>query len=115
MCHVLACAWFVVGDMSLGGDGGSADSDIPSWLSVERRPLLGNPDDPVHRYSQCLYFVFVTLATVGYGDIHGHSTAEIVFSMFIIMLGASVYASLLSSSPSSYVPVTLPPCSLLTI
>ncbi|OZI36831.1 voltage-gated potassium channel TrkA [Bordetella genomosp. 5] len=46
---------------------------------------------------QALYFAVVTMATVGYGDIVPHSTAARFFTVSIIILGITVFATAVSA------------------
>jgi hypothetical protein len=43
------------------------------------------------------YWAFTTLTTVGYGDISAKTNAEVVFSIFTMILGVTVYSLILSS------------------
>ena len=60
------------------------------YLGAEFTPAL--TDLP-----QALYFAVVTMATVGYGDIVPHSTAARFFTVSIIILGITVFATAVSA------------------
>ena len=44
-----------------------------------------------------LYFVIVTMATVGYGDISPKNNAEFVIGIFIILFSCGVFAHTINS------------------
>jgi hypothetical protein len=43
------------------------------------------------------YFAFSTLATVGYGDYHPVSNAEMMVGSFIILFGVAVFSFIMGS------------------
>jgi hypothetical protein len=86
--HVVACAWFVVPVM----EGLPADS----W--PVREDIAGV--DVTSQYIRSLYWVIVTTTTVGFGDITPHRNVEYVFTMFVMLLGASMYAFVIGSIAS---------------
>jgi len=43
------------------------------------------------------YFVVVTLATVGYGDITPHTAAGKVFTIFYIIFGLAIFSALITN------------------
>mmetsp|Transcript_8684 Transcript_8684/g.16631 ORF Transcript_8684/g.16631 Transcript_8684/m.16631 type:complete len:292 (+) Transcript_8684:33-908(+) len=86
-CHVLGCAWYFVGP------------DQDGWKSSFFGPDLQARDQlsVSARYTPCLYYVVVTILTVGYGDIVPETSYERVFSSVLIMFGAVVYALIFGS------------------
>ena len=44
-----------------------------------------------------VYFAFSTLATVGYGDFHPVSNAELIVGSFIILFGVAVFSFIMGS------------------
>jgi hypothetical protein len=56
------------------------------YHNVERWSLLDS-----------VYFITVTLATVGYGDIHPVTNLGKVFTIFLILTGVSIFLSLIYS------------------
>jgi CRP-like cAMP-binding protein len=87
--HWLACSWYLIG---------IADNTSSSWLSQRDSPTyaLNMHDHPHMRqtyvYFESLYFIVVTMSTVGYGDIQPHTVMETWFSVVIIFLGLVIYA-----------------------
>ena len=51
-------------------------------------------------YICSLYYVFTTVATVGYGDIHPQTSIERVYSIFLMIVGVVAF-SFLSGSLAS--------------
>jgi len=48
-------------------------------------------------YLDCIYFITVTLATVGYGDLHPNYPISKIFTVFLIIIGVSIFLSLVYS------------------
>ncbi len=44
-------------------------------------------------YWDCVYFLIVTMSTVGYGDIHCTTTLGRTFIVLVILVGLAVFAS----------------------
>jgi voltage-gated potassium channel len=45
-------------------------------------------------YISAFYFILTTITTVGYGDISGSTTNEILFSMFVEFVGLTFFSFL---------------------
>ena len=59
-----------------------------NWISnqqLERKPVLD-------KYIASLYWVIMTMTTVGYGDVHPVSTAGRGFTITLMMFGAAIFA-----------------------
>ena len=53
-------------------------------------------------YIAAIYYIIVTITTVGYGDLVGNSLIEIIFQAIILIAGTCIYSWLISST-SSYI------------
>lgn len=86
--HLLACLWHFIG-LNLDNIGYSL-----TWLTNPNSDLaLNNLSD---RYVASLYFCFVTILTIGYGDITATNEVERLFAIFIMIMGVLVFATLIN-------------------
>ena len=67
-------------------------NSYPSWIIK----LNIQDDNYVNIYITSLYFVIVTITTVGYGDITGNTIPEVLFQMVLLILGTIVYSFIIS-------------------
>lgn len=56
-------------------------------LPLQTQPIPSHTHPPTHHSS--LYFAVITLATVGYGDLHAYSPVEAGFMVAIVFFNAS--------------------------
>lgn len=88
LLHWVACAWFLVPfAQGFAGD---------SWVVIEGIRTA----DHHTQYIRSLYWVIVTTTTVGFGDITPHGNVEYIFTMFVMLLGASMYAFVIGNVAS---------------
>ncbi len=86
--HLLSCVWFLVAFVG----GPPADS----WLVVE-----GVTDESTgFLYLLSLYWVVTAATTVGFGDITPGNGIEYVFSLFVMLIGASLFAYAIATMAS---------------
>ena len=75
-----------------------ASTAFPNWII--QKGLQTSPFFEV--YLSSIYFLITTVTSVGYGDIIGSSFTEIIFQIFLLMIGIIAYSWLISSL-SNYV------------
>ena len=83
ICHVLACIWHYI-----------AIDEPTSWVTD---CLNSSETSNFDTYVASLYFVLVTMFTVGYGDIHAISTKERCFAMVLMLIGGIIFGAVLSN------------------
>ena len=88
LVHWIACAWFLVPYLE----------GFPENCWVVQQGI--EHANPVTQYIRALYWVIQTMATVGYGDITPHRDFEYVFSIVIMLIGASTYAFIIGNIAS---------------
>lgn len=88
LVHWIACAWFLVPYLE-----GFPENCWVVQQGIERA-------NPITQYIRALYWVIQTMATVGYGDITPHRDFEYVFSILIMLMGASTYAFIIGNIAS---------------
>ena len=75
-----------------------SSTTFPNWII--QKELQTSPFLKV--YLSSVYFLITTVTSVGYGDIIGSSFTEIIFQIFLLMIGIIAYSWLISSL-SNYV------------
>ena len=76
--HLAACIWHLLGI--------SYDN---SWLKNSKE-LINNPWEVRYLYS--IYFILITMNTVGYGDISPVNSPEMIFTIFFVIIGCFMFA-----------------------
>ena len=64
----------------------------PSWIIK----LNIQDENYINVYLTSLYFIIVTITTVGYGDITGNTVPEILFQIMLLILGTIAYSFIIS-------------------
>lgn len=88
--HFTACIWIYTSSLI-------KVSFSAGWIQY-----YFNNDDQTTVYIASLYFNFVTLFTVGYGDIVPHHVYEYFLLIFILIISATIYAVLFSTISSIF-------------
>lgn len=76
IAHLLACVWYSLGFYLI-------DYQEKTWLTVDNRL----EKSAFSKYIMSIYWAFMTMSTVGYGDITAQNTAEMGLCIFAMMLG----------------------------
>lgn len=83
--HLLSCIWYLI-PFELG---------FPSDSWPVREGIRGAGTGTI--YLRSIYWVVTTTTTVGFGDITPANQAEYVFSLFVMLIGASLFAYVIAS------------------
>lgn len=79
VAHIFACFWYLAG---------TATINQHSWITQ----LKLNTSKPTTKYLYSIYWAFITMMTVGYGDIAPQNELEIIVCLVTVVLGCAVYA-----------------------
>eukprot|EP00916_Digyalum_oweni_P007893 GHVL01013257.1.p1 GENE.GHVL01013257.1~~GHVL01013257.1.p1 ORF type:complete len:552 (+),score=42.05 GHVL01013257.1:22-1677(+) len=85
--HVLACVWYMLGVWELS-------KNKLNWIEEEEIVEASRS----FKYGVCVYFIIVTLTTVGFGDITPHSNWEMFYVMLIQLIGVGGFAFIIGST-----------------
>ncbi|XP_067633340.1 potassium voltage-gated channel subfamily H member 8 [Eurosta solidaginis] len=91
VAHWLACIWYVIAEKeNMLNDSGW---DI-GWMHAlsERLKIPVTNITNAEAYSTALYFTFTSLTSVGFGNVSANTTAEKVFSIIMMLIGALMHA-----------------------
>ncbi|UJR14106.1 hypothetical protein I4U23_001102 [Adineta vaga] len=113
IAHWLACIWYAIGRLERNNNGLRI-----TWLDELARTsgqlyncsLLSSANDTIStridpnsciggpnlrsRYITALYFTFSSLTSVGFGNVSPNTNMEKVFSIFVMLIGSLMYASI---------------------
>src|SRR5690606_11185524 len=78
--HILACVWIYIAELT-----------YPNWISIYH---LSDTDFEI--YISSVYFNWVTIFTVGYGDITAKNSVERIYAILIMIIGLLAYTFALS-------------------
>ena len=87
MLHLMACLWYLVGDISHQMD----NFEQRNW--IDKDPAISVHSDTGFRWIRSLYFAFLTSFTVGYGGItpDANNFGEQIMCMVLIIIGCASY------------------------
>merc|ERR1719198_1731590 len=88
VAHIFGCGWFWVSREYSNG------TDERWYYEDYGQHVKGD------QYIASLYWAFTTMTTVGYGDIVPFSIAEKVYAIFIMLMGATIFAYMLANVAS---------------
>jgi hypothetical protein len=75
--HAVACGWTLIG--CFGG------CTAESW-AVKNKGNLSEMS-AIQRYVVAVYWSTATMSSVGYGDVHAHTTVEKLYALSAMLLG----------------------------
>ena len=86
LCHWVACAFHLIGDVSLSSDDSNATTAPANWLVED-----GTAGEHAGgRYLRSFFWALYTTSTIGYGSVRVVSIAERLFAMAAMVVGAVV-------------------------
>jgi hypothetical protein len=98
--HLFACFWHFISlsdaerSHTSGGGGGGSDQYRTNWRESFGFALSSTTIG--QRYVASIYYVLVTMATIGYGDIYPTNDLERLFGVFTILTGVIVLSMLVN-------------------
>jgi len=93
IAHIIACLFHSIGSFMLS-------LNERSWLNLIQKAYLSNWKS---RYIYSIYWSVTTLITVGYGDITPQNQYEVLFIVFVMMIGCGTFAYGINSIGSIFV------------
>ncbi|XP_075169112.1 eag-like K[+] channel [Haematobia irritans] len=91
VAHWLACIWYIIAEKeTLTNESGW---DI-GWMHslADRLKIPTTNISNAEAYSTALYFTFSSLTSVGFGNVSANTTAEKVFAIIMMLIGALMHA-----------------------
>lgn len=85
VAHLLACGWYLMASMH--------DDIEVTW--IYRRQLDGADifeEGPFLQWIHAIYFVITVFTTVGFGDMSAYTSGEMLYTVFVMLVGAMVNA-----------------------
>ncbi|KAL9919191.1 eag-like K[+] channel isoform 2-T4 [Glossina fuscipes fuscipes] len=91
VAHWLACIWYVIAEKeNMLNDNGWETGWMHALAERLRVPVYNITN--AEAYSTALYFTFTSLTSVGFGNVSANTTAEKVFSIIMMLIGALMHA-----------------------
>ena len=90
LTHLMACIWIAIGTL----DGGWVEGFVSTQAEVTNNPEVTKYTYMWEIYANAFYFILTTITTVGYGDLGGSTTYELLFSMVVEFVGLTFFSFL---------------------
>lgn len=93
MIHLLGCGWYLVASLH-----GKSQVE-QTWLGRRAIDLAGNTllrAPSATQWLHSVYFVFTVFTTVGFGDMAAVTNAEIIYVIFVMLVGAIFHSIIVS-------------------
>lgn len=95
LTHIMACIWIQLGTLNdNNGQTGWVSQFMDDQIITQNDVTLKKYSFMVEIYANAFYFILTTITTVGYGDINGSTTVELVFSMAVEFIGLTFFSFL---------------------
>lgn len=104
---LLSCIWVSVATSScskvwvLGENNWIVNDAVLTQFELEFNSKNVSNEFLLTAYVRAVYYVLITLFTIGFGDIYPSSNSEVVFTLFVIVNGMILVALLISSISST--------------
>lgn len=100
IAHLIACFWWgITTAMTTNpwytNTGGDSTEHTISGFAFGR--LSGDGIKPSAQYLMSIYFIFTTMTTVGYGDVHPFNLEERIVAIVIMVFGASMFGYMIAN------------------
>ena len=109
--HFIACFWFYLSNPHVTGVApgyvhAGRDDDVAGMVSGIRTWTTEfgvSEATVVTQYIASLYWTFMTMLTVGYGDIHATNTGERFYSTLTMIFGAIMFGAIIAKVREGWV------------
>ena len=97
VAHVVCCFWFFITTPDATGIiQPPSDSNLPFNIQTWTTTFDFEYSDVKTQYIASLYWVFTTMLTVGYGDIHATNTGERFYAVLAMLVGSLMFGAIIA-------------------
>lgn len=94
--HIVCCFWFFITTNLATGFYNHSDYSQSTLVRTWATEFGYQNLDVFDQYIGSLYWTFVTLFTIGYGDIHATNVSEDIFSILIMLAGSILFGAIIA-------------------